>query len=321
MSSDKPFPVSSNSSQFSDGFNQEISQEEFIQLLKTTITKLDLIVQQVDEENINNLPNKDTLSTLINSTQIIADSIETQSDIVNYPEIEENEKIEESEDWGDDLTPKQLSNISEINAVTEDIENEVIEDIETEQKPKIEPSSSPRSFSKSLSGGKIAGIIGFVLVIALSISFFLFKPSLPNLEIFNSSPEISQPQVVETPTELEEPSLPEPVQNVPSSPPKLTPEQSLIAAIQKEVTALTNQYPDDLIGKIEANFLGSRLTVTVGDKWYSLSTTEQDNLADTILEKTESLDFRKLEMLDSQRNLIARSPVVGNEIIILKRNR
>ncbi len=312
MSSDKPSPVSSNASQFSESSNPEISQEEFIQLLKTTITKLDLIVQQANEENINNLPNKDTLNTLINSTQIIANSLETQSQTVNSPEIEENEDTEESEDWGDDLNPTPETNRAEIN--------EVAEDIETEQKPQIEQSSTSPSFLKSLSGGKIVGIIGFILIIALSVSFFVYKPSLPNLAIFNGSPETPQPQVVETPTELEEPSLPEPVQNVPSSPPKLTPEQSLIAAIQKEVTALTHQYPDDLIGKIEANFLGSRLTVTVGDKWYSLSTTEQDNLADTILEKTRSLDFRKLEMLDSQRNLIARSPVVGNNIIILKRN-
>ncbi|EAZ93166.1 hypothetical protein [Crocosphaera chwakensis] len=314
MSSDKPSPISSNSSQLSEGLNQEISQEEFIKLLKATITKLDFIVQQVNEENINNLPNKDTLNTLINSTEIIANSLENKSQIVNSPEIQEKEDkdIEESEDWEDDLTPTQVSNISEINEVTEDIE--------ADQKPQIEASSSPPSFLKSLFGGKIAQIIGFVLIIALSVSFFVYKPSLPNLEIFNSSPEITQPQVVETPTELEEPSLPEPIQNVPSSPPKLTPEQSLIAGIQKEVTALTNQYPDDLIGKIEANFLGSRLIVTVGDKWYSLSTTEQNQLANTILEKTQSLDFRKLEMLDSQRNLIARSPVVGNEIIILKRN-
>ncbi|WP_107670034.1 hypothetical protein [Cyanothece sp. BG0011] len=318
MSSDQPSPVSSNPSQLSDDLNQEISQEEFITLLKTTISKLDLIVQQVNEENINNLPNKDTLNTLINSTESLANSLETQGQIATSPEkedaeTEDNETIDEAEDWGDDLTPKEVSKTAE--------SEEVSEEIKVEETPETEELSSPPSFFNKLSGGKIAGVIGLVLIVALSASFFLLKPSLPTLEIFNRSPQTPQPQVVETPAELEEPSLPEPLQNVPSSQTKLTPEQSLIAAIQKEVTALTNQYPEDLIGKIEANFLGSRLTVTLGDKWYDLSTKEQDNLADTILEKTQSLDFRKLEMLDSQRNLIARSPVVGNNIIILKRNR
>ncbi len=100
----------------------------------------------------------------------------------------------------------------------------------------------------------------------------------------------------------------------------MTPEQSLIAAIQKEITNLTNQYPDDLIGKIEANFIGSRLIVTVGNQWYDLTNKEQDNLANNILERSWGLDFRKLEILDSQKHLIARSPVVGDQVIILKRN-
>ncbi|ACB50171.1 unknown [Crocosphaera subtropica ATCC 51142] len=309
MSSEKPSPISSNPSEFADALNRDISQEEFIILLQTTIKKLDRIVQQVNTEKINNVPNKDTLNALINSTEIIANALETQPQPVNVPEIEESENIEDTED---DRTSTAAINTSEMDELTENIE--------ATQKPETKESEVPSSFLKNLSRGTIAGIIGVVIIVILSTSFFLFKPSLPNLAIFNGSPETAQPQVVETPTELEEPSLPQPIENVPSSPPKLTPEQSLIAAIQKEVTALTNQYPDDLIGRIEANFLGSRLMVTVGDKWYDLSTKEQDNLADRILEKTQNLDFRKLEMLDSQGNLIARSPVVGNDIIILQRH-
>ena len=75
-----------------------------------------------------------------------------------------------------------------------------------------------------------------------------------------------------------------------------------------------------MIGRIEANFIGSRLIVTVGNQWYDLTTEEQNNLGNNILERSQSLDFRKLDILDNQGNLIARTPVVGKELIILQRN-
>ncbi|MDJ0729923.1 MAG: hypothetical protein QNJ33_08015 [Crocosphaera sp.] len=312
MSSEKPSPLSSNLPDLSLSSTDEISQEELISLIKNTITKLDLILNKINDEKIKNLPKQESLNALINSTEMIANSLETESQTDDLAEESiENEKIDNLEEWEDDLTSTEANNTEPIK--------EAVKEIEALNLPEKRDSGSPLSILKNLSGRARAGILGLLIIIILSTSFFLFKPALPNLEIFNRSLETSQPQVVETPPQIEVPELPQPIKNVPSSQPKLTPEQSLIAAIQKEVTELTNQYPDDLIGRIEANFIGSRLIVTVGNQWYNLTTKEQDKLANNILERSQSLDFRKLEILDSQGNLIARTPVVGDEIIILQR--
>ncbi|MGK7963194.1 hypothetical protein [Crocosphaera sp.] len=310
MSSEKPSPVSSNLSDISETLTREVSQEELITLLQKTITKLDIIVQKINDQSPNTLPKKDTINALINSTEIIASSLETKPQIVNLNPEEEDETINEEEDWEDALLSTETSTTSEIDEPTSDVE--------ATQKGGLSSVKSPFSFLKHLSKGTIAAIVALVIIGILSTSYVLFKPSFPDFEIGKRPPEPPQPQVVETPPQLELPELPQPVKNIPSSPPKLTPEQSLIAAIQQEVTQLTRQYPDDLIGRIEANFLGSRLRVTLGNKWYDLSPEEQDKLANTILERSRNLDFRKLEMLDEKGDLIARSPVVGNDIIILE---
>lgn len=318
MSSEKPSPLSSNIADLSLSSTDEISQEELIKTIKNTIAKLDLIVDEITDKKIKHLPDKDSLKALINSTEIIASSLETEEKETEsqtedlLEETKDAEEIEDSEDWDDDLSLTDVTNTETIEEPSQEVEP-----INTDEKQK---SVSPVSGSQKLSIGKIAGILGLVIIVILSASFFVFKPTLPNLEIFNRPQETPQPQVVETPSQLEEPSLPQPIKNAPSSQPKLTPEQSLIAAIQKEVTDLTNQYPDDLIGRIEANFIGSRLIVTVGNQWYNLTTKEQDSLGNNILERSQSLDFRKLDILDTQGNLVARTPVVGDEIIILKRN-
>ncbi len=318
MSSEKPSPLSSNPSDVSLSSGNEISQEELINSIESTIAKLNSIVTKINDEKIKNLPKKESLTALLDSTEMIASSFDAQETESPTEELkeetidnEDNEEIDSLENWEDDLSSIEATE-------TEPIE-EPVSKIEGVNLPDQQDSESSTSVPKKLSGATIIGIIGLVLVAVLSTSYFIFKPSLPDLAIFNSSSEIPQPELVETPPQLEVPQLPEPIRNVPSPQPKLTPEQSLIAAIQKEVTNLTNQYPDDLIGRIEANFIGSRLIVTVSNQWYNLSNQEQDNLANNILERSWSLDFRKLEMLDSQRNLIARSPVVGDEVIILKR--
>ncbi len=306
MSSEKPSPLSST---------DDISQENLISVIKNTITKLDLIVNEISDKEIKSLPNQESLNALINSTEMISISLETEEKETELKESQavditeesrDNEETDDVENWDDDLTETEATKPAEVEAVNT---------------PEKADSTSPFSILQNLSAGKIAGILGLLIVVILSTSFFLFKPTLPNLEIFNRPPETPQPQIVETPPKLEEPSLPQPIKNVPSSQPKLTPEQSLIAAIQKEVTDLTHQYPDDLIGRIEANFIGSRLIVTLGNQWYDLTTKEQDNLGNNILERSQSLDFRKLDILDNQGNLVARTPVIGEEIIILKRNR
>jgi hypothetical protein len=105
----------------------------------------------------------------------------------------------------------------------------------------------------------------------------------------------------------------------PSPPLKLTPEQALIARIQDQVAAISNRYASGLVQSVQANFRGSRLIVNISDDWYSLSRVQQDKLASELLRRSQDLDFLKLEMIDGTGALLARSPIVGAEMIILKR--
>jgi len=100
---------------------------------------------------------------------------------------------------------------------------------------------------------------------------------------------------------------------------KLTPEQTLIARIQDQVADVSNQYVNGLIQSVQANFRSSLLTVKVGDDWYTLEQTQQNKLAKEMLNRAQQLSFVKLELTDPEGNLLARSPVVGSEMVILKR--
>ncbi len=104
-------------------------------------------------------------------------------------------------------------------------------------------------------------------------------------------------------------------------PPKLnlTPEQKLITAIQEQVADLSNQYSNGLIQSIQANFRSGRLTVKVGEGWYELESTRQDRLAAEMLQRTQKLDFSRLEIIDDKGAIVARSPVVGKGMVILQR--
>lgn len=116
-------------------------------------------------------------------------------------------------------------------------------------------------------------------------------------------------------------SAPNPVPSplVPSRSLKLTPEQKLIARIQEQAEEVTNQYSTGLIQAIQANFRDSRLIVKLGSAWYGLTPSQQNQLASELRQRAQELDFSKLEIADSQGTLLARSPVVGTEMIILKR--
>ncbi|NEO28368.1 MAG: hypothetical protein F6K03_16180, partial [Kamptonema sp. SIO4C4] len=116
-----------------------------------------------------------------------------------------------------------------------------------------------------------------------------------------------------------EPPKAKPKKPQPSKPVQLTPEQNLIAAIQDQVSEITNEYAEGLIQSIQANFTEGRLVVTVGEEWYNLPEQQQNQLADEVLARSQTLDFRKIAMLDDEGTMIARSPVVGKQMVILKR--
>jgi hypothetical protein len=99
----------------------------------------------------------------------------------------------------------------------------------------------------------------------------------------------------------------------------LTPEQVLIAAIENRVSEVSDTIEDGLVKSIQANFRNSSLVVTINNNWYSLKNSQQDKLAADMFQRARELDFSRLEIFDSQDILVARNPVVGNEMIIFQR--
>jgi len=121
-----------------------------------------------------------------------------------------------------------------------------------------------------------------------------------------------QPSVAASPAPLSKPVAAKPLL-------KLTPEQKLIASIQDQVAEISHQYANGLIQSVQANFRNSRLTVILGDGWYSLTSQQQEKLGNELLRRAQQLNFSRLEVTNATGSLLARSPVVGSEMVILQR--
>ena len=105
--------------------------------------------------------------------------------------------------------------------------------------------------------------------------------------------------------------------------PKLnfTPEQSLVAALGTKVSELVETYPQEFIQKVQVDLPASKLLVQVTDDWYSLDEPGQNSLGNEILERSRAFRFQKLELKDNLGTLVARNPIIGENIIILQNSR
>lgn len=204
----------------------------------------------------------------------------------------------------------------------------------------------PRNLSEKLSNLGLTGIIaGLLAVVVWTTTLFSHPPQVaiipPEPEPVVTTPEpeptITNPPELIAPAEESKPTevIPTPEIEVTPTPEievtpiseeiaptlkvELTPEQSLIASIQEQITKEGNRISDGLIQSVQANFAGSSLVIQVKDDWYSLGQSEQDKLAQKLRDESQQLDFTHLEITNSQGTLLARSPVVGTNMIVFKR--
>lgn len=206
----------------------------------------------------------------------------------------------------------------------------------------------PTSVSNKLSNWVLTGILTGSLVIILLTSVSLFnsspkqeiselpkiiledlpveapvevtteEPTLEPIEIpEEKAPKISLPEVA-TPSEITAPEPPKPLILEPPVPVVLTPEQNLVASIQGEINSLTKQFPEGLVSSLQANFVDSILTIIVDEDWYNLNESKQTELADSVWKRSQELDFKKIEIKDLDKEVVARSPVIGDNVIIIK---
>lgn len=281
---------------------ENLSQRETIEALQQAIDRLNTLVSQLNTGSLESLPSRAAIDNLLTSTREVA------SVLVPIPaETEEEDEFAGIEDI---LTPALSA---------EEPKKPAREKPGFEKKKGI---SRGFRFPRIAIPGWLLGTVlaaGAVALVAFGIVNFPKNPP----EIAVNPPETVRedvPEVMETPPELKAPDVEIPVP-IREPEPKLTPEQSLVAAIQAEITELTNRYPEGLISTVEVDFLAGRLTVFVGDSWYDLQPKRQDKFADSIFQRARDLDFTRLEVKDNSGVLVARSPVIGDRVVIVERTR
>ncbi len=104
-----------------------------------------------------------------------------------------------------------------------------------------------------------------------------------------------------------------------ASAPQISPEQAFVDAIQTQLTDITSQYPDKIVQTLQVDLARDRLIVQLDPVWYTLDADRQNNIVDRMWNQAKTNNFSKLELQDTQGRSIARSPVVGREMIILQR--
>lgn len=99
-----------------------------------------------------------------------------------------------------------------------------------------------------------------------------------------------------------------------------SPEQSLIADIQARVSKISRSYAVGLIQSVEVNLPQQVLAVNVSNDWYGLGAESQERIAQDIYTQAQGLAFAILQLRDPNGVVVARNPVVGTAMIILKRH-
>ncbi|WP_155524020.1 hypothetical protein [Nodosilinea nodulosa] len=100
-----------------------------------------------------------------------------------------------------------------------------------------------------------------------------------------------------------------------------TPEQSLITDIQDRVSRISRSYSAGLVQSVEVNLPENTLGVNVAEAWYGLLSAQQDEVAQDILAQAQGLKFGTLQLRDPDGVVVARNPVVGPNMVVLRRQR
>jgi hypothetical protein len=93
-----------------------------------------------------------------------------------------------------------------------------------------------------------------------------------------------------------------------------------LATIQTQLSSSIAGIGENLVDSVQAQETTHKLSVALKEDWSGLSAANQTQVAQTLLEKSQQLKFNKLELRDNSGELVARSPLIGNDVIILKRS-
>jgi hypothetical protein len=110
-------------------------------------------------------------------------------------------------------------------------------------------------------------------------------------------------------------SLPSPAVQPKPTPVKLTPAEKL----QEAVNTIVADYDRALNPAAQANFANKTLRISLQPAWYTLAADRQDALVAALWQKAQAAKLTTLELVDSQDQVVARSPIVGTEMVVLQR--
>lgn len=259
-------------------------QQETIQLLQATVEQIENILTKLNTEPVDSFPSRVAVASLLSKTKELGASLNQEATRQRAP-----------------------------------VNKTILQDEEELLPQRKKKSQSP----------KIPLIIGLLIAGVLAVAVFYGRLQSPQIASVPEGNPISEIEpTIELPKEtvMPKPVIADPVQETVKPPqvakktpsPLPRPQQTLIAAIQNEVASLATAYAEGLITGVEADFRGSRLIVQMSDDWYALEYTQKQKIANEILLRAQKLDFRKLEITDLERNDLARSPVVGQNMVIIK---
>ena len=302
------------------GSNQQILAKNTTEIIaeEPSVTATDLSENKLPENIINPIPITEVEEEItISSREIEKQPIEQEppeiaispsarryeiADSVTEQVIDSNlEKPVPEEETDSILSPKTHSEISRINSQLEEIVTSDLDELQAIS-PKVSSTVEDRvdqSTEKQLIDETAA---------------------LETEKITESIPEpeatISVPENIAAGVSANTLDVKTVIQEV-----KLTSEQNLIAVLQGKILQFSKDYQSDLVTSIEPNIANNILIVKISNDWYQLDSTEQDIIVADMYKKSQELKFRKLEIKDQDSNLVARSPVIGQNMIVYLRKK
>jgi hypothetical protein len=336
--------------------SNSLSKQEAIQELRKNIEQIETIIQQLNNTSVTELPSSNTIASLTKTTTELEEIIAQKIAIKNDSDLIQSDEL--LSDNIDTNKAKKTTTIKPESTATENISQASPAKKTDVKSQEISTDSIVNNQQKSKKNRRnilIAVAIFVITIIPLSWEFFiaqknptvvapdiaqtLVKNKADSLEIDQNIIEQAEPTVEDFTTKIAPPTTEQITETNPEIPSellaerkpkkiavkaikvskKLTSEQNLIAAIEDKERELIEDYTNDLVTLIEPNFEDNIVTITVADNWYNMEFSKQDRITDEILKKSRQLEFNKLKIIDSQNNLVARSPVVGKNIVILRR--
>ena len=143
-------------------------------------------------------------------------------------------------------------------------------------------------------------------------------PSAEPEEIARPTASLPHADAVENePVPAAEPNAPP----MPVEPAPVIVDGDRIAKIQSQLTDSSILNAQRVVDSVQADFTRNQLTLIFNSDWYRLSDYDQTQLTQALMQQSQTLEFADIQCLTPEGDVLARSPVVGNSMVILQRER